>query len=141
MKRESQNGTYESDVISLEYWQQPTRVHVIKYEPAAREAHQKLRRIIDNMNRNLHYGSIDDTVSYTFYGMEVYTPYDALDAQYLEALCEAMSKIERDLRKRKDKCGIDKFDNNSILDKVHHVFFDLMYHKEDFLDDVYRLYL
>jgi len=63
MKRESQNGTYESDVISLEYWQQPTRVHVIKYEPAAREAHQKLRRIIDNMNRNLHYGSIDDTVS------------------------------------------------------------------------------
>jgi len=73
--------------------------------------------------------------------MEVYTPYDALDAQYLEALCEAMSKIERDLRKRKDKWGIDKFDNNSILDKVHHVFFDLMYHKEDFLDDVYRLYL
>lgn len=141
MKRESQNGTYESDVISLEYWQQPTRVYVIKYEPAAREAHQKLRRIIDNMNRNLHYGSIDDTVSYTFYGMEVYTPYDALDAQYLEALCEAMSKIERDLRKRKDKWGIDKFDNNSILDKVHHVFFDLMYHKEDFLDDVYRSYL
>ena len=141
MKRESQNGTYESDVISLEYWQQPTRVHVIKYEPAAREAHQKLRRIIDNMNRNLHYGSIDDTVSYTFYGMEVYTPYDALDAQYLEALCEAMSKIERDLRKRNDKWGIDKFDNNSILDKVHHVFFDLMYHKEDFLDDVYRSYL
>lgn len=136
MKRKAENNSCESDVMSLKYWQQPTRVHVLKYEPSAREAYQKLRRIIDNMNHNLHYGSIDDTVSYTFYGMEIYTPYDALDSQYVEALCEAMSNIERNLRKRKDKWGIDKFDNNSILDEVHRVFFDLMYHKEDFLDDV-----
>mgnify|MGYP007124496576 CR=1 FL=1 len=121
MKHEVKNDTYESDVISLEYWQQPTRVHVIKYEIAAREVYQKLRRIIDNMNRHLHYGSIDDTVSYTFYGMEIYTPYDALDSRYVEALCEAMSNI------------LDKFDNNSILDEVHRVFFDLMYYKEYFL--------
>lgn len=52
-----------------------------------------------------------------------------------------MSKIERDLQQRKDKWNIDKFDNNYILNEVHRVFFNLMYHKKDFLDDVYRLYL
>ena len=80
MKRKAENDSYESDVISLEYWQQPTRVHVIKYE-----------------------------------------------------LCEAMSKIERDVQKRKNKWGIGRFDHDSILDEVHRVFYDLMYNKEHFL--------
>lgn len=141
MERETAHDTHETDVIVLKFWQKPTRVHVLKYEPAAREAHKRLRKIIGSMNRYLHYGYILDTVPYTFYGMEIYTPYDAIDTQYLEALCEAMSKIERDLQQRKDKWNIDKFDNNYILNEVHRVFFDLMYHKKDFLDDVYRLYL
>ena len=135
MKHETTHDTYETDIIVLKFWQQPTRVHVLKYEPAAREAYKRLRKIIGSMNRHLHYGYILDTVPYTFYGMEIYTPYDALDSQYLEALCEAMSKIERDLQTRKDKWNIDKFDNNSILSEVHRAFFNLMYHKESFLTD------
>lgn len=132
MKCKAENDSYESDVISLEYWQQPTRVHVLKYDPSARDAYQNLRRILNSMNRNLH-GGIDDTVAYDFNGIEIYTPYDAVDAQYLEALREAISKIERDVQKRKNKWGIDRFDHDSILDEVHRVFYDLMYNKEHFL--------
>lgn len=133
MERETEHDTYETNVIVLKFWQEPTKVHVLKYESADCETHKRLRKIIGSMNRHLHYGYILDTVPYTFYGMEIYTPYDALDSQYLEALCEAMSKIERDLQTRKDKWNIDKFDNNSILGEVHRVFYDLMYNKEHFL--------
>lgn len=132
MKYETTHDTYETDVIVLKFWDQPTRIHVLKYDPLAREVHQKLRKVINSINRNLH-GGIDDTASYDFNGIEIYTPYDAVDAQYLEALCVAMSKIERDVQKRKDKWGIDRFDHDSILDEVHHVFFNLMYYKEHFL--------
>ena len=133
MEHETAHDTYEADVIVLKFWQQPTRVHVLKYDPSAREAYKRLGKIISSMNRYLHYGYILDTVPYTFYGVEIYTPYNEVDAQYLEALCEAMSKIERDLQTRKDKWNIDKFDNNSILGEVHRVFYDLMYNKEHFL--------
>lgn len=132
MKRETTHNTYETSVIVLPFYQNPDKVHVLKYESDDCEVYQKLRRIIDNMNRFLYY-RIDNTASYTFYGMEIYTPYEVVDAQYLEALCEAMSRIEQELQTRKGKWGVDRFDHNSILSKVHRVFFDLMYHKEIFL--------
>lgn len=135
MERETTHDTYKTDVIVLRFRQGATRVHVLKYESDACEVHQKLRRIIDDMNRNLYY-PIDNTVPYTFYETVIYTPNDAVDTLYLGALCDAMSRIARDLQTRKDnKWDVDRFSHNTILGEVHRVFFGLGYHRESFLAD------
>lgn len=51
MKRETTHNTYETGVIVLPFYQNPDKVHVLKYESDDCEVYQKLRRIIDNMNR------------------------------------------------------------------------------------------